>query len=140
MTPEELHHLVEHLRSLPRETELVEFKHNNADPHEVGEYISALANGAALHRQGQAFALWGIEDGSHNLLGTSFRPRQQKVGNEELENWLLRLLSPRIDFRIHEGRINGVPVVLLEIQPATHQPVSFSGTEYGSSGGSVGSG
>ena len=130
MKPEELQHLVEHLRSLPRETEWVEFKHNNADPQEIGEYISALSNGAALHRQPQAFLLWGIEDGSHHLLGTTFQPRQAKKGNEELENWLHRLLSPHLDFRIHEGAVSGKQVALLEIQPASHQPVSFAGVEY----------
>ena len=52
------------------------------------------------------------------------------MGNEELENWLLRLLAPRIEFRIHEGEVNGKRVVLLDIQPASHQPVSFAGTEY----------
>jgi predicted HTH transcriptional regulator len=130
MTPAELQRLVEHLRSLPRETEWVEFKHNNCDPQEIGEYISALSNAAALHRQSQAFVIWGIEDGTHNLLGTTFRPRQQKMGKEELENWLLRLLTPRIDFRIHEGNLSGVPVVVLEIQPASHQPVAFNGVEH----------
>jgi predicted HTH transcriptional regulator len=130
MKPEEFQHLVEHLRFLSGETEWVEFKHNNADPHEIGEYISALSNGAALLRQTHAYALWGIEDRSHNVVGTTFRPREAKVGNEELENWILRLLSPRIDIRIHEGEVNGHHMVLLEIQPATHQPVSFSGTEY----------
>jgi predicted HTH transcriptional regulator len=130
MTPEELHHLVEHIRSLPRETEWVEFKHDNSDPQEIGEYISALSNGAALHRQGRAYLVWGIEDGTQNLLGTTFHPRRQKVGNEELENWLLRLLNPRIDFGIHEGIVLGKAVVLLEVQPATLQPVAFAGVEY----------
>jgi len=130
MKPEELQRLVEHLRSLPRETEWVEFKHNKADPQDIGECISALANGAALHRQGQAFMLWGIADGSHDLVGTTFRPRQTKVGNEEVENWLLRLLNPRIEIRIHEGDLHGRHVVLFEVQPAFHQPVSFSGIEY----------
>ena len=126
----EIQHLVDHLRSLPRETEWMEFKHNNSDPQEIGEYISALSNAAALHRQPQAFILWGIEDGSHNLLGTTFQPKQTKKGNEELENWLLRLLTPRIDFRIHEGDVSGKHVVLLEIQPASYQPVAFAGVEY----------
>lgn len=130
MTLEELHHLVEYHRSLPRETEWVEFKHNNSDPQEIGEYISALSNSAALNRQTRAYLLWGIEDGTQNLLGTTFRPRRQKVGNEELENWLLRLLNPRIDFGIHEGDILGKAVVLLDIQPATLQPVAFAGVEY----------
>lgn len=130
MTNEELHILVEHLRSLPRETEWVEFKHNKADPQEIGEYISALSNGAALHRQAHGYLLWGIEDGTHDLVGTYFRPCETKVGNEELENWLLRLLNPRMDCRIHEGAVDGKDVVLLEVQPATHQPVGFSGTEF----------
>ncbi|HEX9284782.1 MAG TPA: ATP-binding protein [Nitrospirales bacterium] len=130
MTPEELHRLVDHLRSMPRETEWVEFKENNADPKEIGECLAALSNGAALHRQAQAFAVWGIEDETHDLVGTTFRPRDAKVGNEEVENWWLRLLTPRIEFRIHEGDANGKRVVLMEIQPATHQPVSFSGIEY----------
>lgn len=130
MKSEEFQHLVEHIRSLPRETEWVEFKHNNSDPQEIGEYISALANGAALHRQPQAFLLWGIEDGSHNHVGTSFKPRQAKKGNEALENWLHRLLSPHIDFHFHEGQTGGKDVVLLVIQPASHQPVSFAGVEY----------
>jgi ATP-dependent DNA helicase RecG len=130
MTPEDLHHLVKHLRSLPRETEWVEFKHNKSDPQEIGEYLSALSNSAALYHKGRAFILWGIEDASNNLLGTSFSPRKKKVGNEELENWLLRLLTPRIDFKIHEGMVGGKQVVLFEIQPASYQPVSFSGTEY----------
>jgi len=130
MKPEELQHLIEHLRSLPRETEWVEFKHNNSEPQEIGEYLSALANGAALHRQPRAFLLWGIEDGSHKLVGTTFKPRQTKKGNEELENWLHCLLSPKLDFHFHEGQVSGKDVVLMEIEPASHQPVSFSGVEY----------
>lgn len=36
------------LRKLPNETEWAEFKHNKAEPDEIGEYLSALANTAAL--------------------------------------------------------------------------------------------
>ena len=39
--------LLHELRQLPKETEWVEFKCNNANPEEIGEYISALANSAA---------------------------------------------------------------------------------------------
>ncbi len=35
--------LVHELRKLPTESEWVEFKHNNADPEKIGEYLSALA-------------------------------------------------------------------------------------------------
>lgn len=43
-----LDQLVRELMALPRETQWLEFKHNNYDPVMIGKDISALANGAAL--------------------------------------------------------------------------------------------
>jgi len=122
--------LVEELRKLPRETEWLEFKHNNADPDMIGERLSALANAAALEGKTSAYLIWGIEDESHELLGTSFDPASQKIGNEELENWLLRSLNPKIDFSFNLLSIEGKPVVLLEVPRANQSPVQFKGTEY----------
>jgi ATP-dependent DNA helicase RecG len=51
--------LVNELRKLPAETGWVEFKHNNADPEAIGEYISALANSAALAGKANAYLVWG---------------------------------------------------------------------------------
>ena len=123
-------HLLNELRSLPRETEWVEFKHNNADPQEIGEYISALANSAALLRKHFGYIVWGIEDAGHAIVGTSFKPRETKVGNEEMENWLLHNLEPRVDIKIHEDEIEGKHIVLFEIQTANNRPVRFKDTEY----------
>jgi hypothetical protein len=47
--------LVRELCSLPRETEWLEFKVNNADPQEIGEYLSALANEASLCNQPRGY-------------------------------------------------------------------------------------
>ena len=122
--------LVRELCKLPQETEWVEFKVNNQEPQTVGEYIAALANAAALHGKTHGYVLWGIEDKTHSIVGTSFSPAAAKKGNEPLESWLLRLLRPRIDFRFHEIMIDGQRVVLLEIDRAVHQPVAFTGTEF----------
>ncbi len=122
--------LLEQLIALPKETEWVEFKHNNENPQEIGEYISALANSATLHGQNSAYSVWGVDDETHQILGTQFKPRKKKIGNEELENWLLRLLDPKINFKIYEFTFQFKDVVLLEIPSATHQPVRFSGEEY----------
>lgn len=127
---EELDRLLSSLLPLPKETEWVEFKHNNDAPEEMGEYISALANTAALLGKDRAYMMWGVEDMTHRILGTSFRPRHAKVGNEELENWLLRLLEPRSEFRIHEWQHNGNNIVLFEIYPAHHAPIRFKGEEW----------
>lgn len=126
----ELLGILSELRKLPRETEWVEFKHNNAEPEEIGEYLSALANAAALTGKVQAYLVWGVDDKTHEIVGTTFNPASTKVGNEELESWLLRLLSPKINFRFHVLQADGLPVVLLEIGVAFRQPVQFKGTEF----------
>jgi len=122
--------LVREMCKLSHETEWVEFKLNNADPQEVGEYLSALANSAALCGKAFAYLVWGIADESHDVVGTTFSPAQAKVGNEELENWLLRLLMPKIHFRFHEFEMDGQRVVLLEIARAFRHPVQFQGQEF----------
>ncbi|MCX5648171.1 MAG: putative DNA binding domain-containing protein [Planctomycetota bacterium] len=129
-SPEYLASLLQELRQLPKETEWVEFKCNNANPEEIGEYISALANSAALEGKANAYLVWGIADGTHDVVGTTFRPTQAKKGNEELENWLIRLLSPRIHFRFVEFQADGKLVSMVEIPRAAHQPVQFQGVEY----------
>jgi len=122
--------LVRELRKLPQETEWVEFKHNNANPQELGEYLSALANSAALLGKVNAYLVWGVDNQTHDIIGTTFKPTGVKCGNEELESWLLRLLEPKINFRFHELTIEEKPVVLLEIGAAFRHPVRFSGLEY----------
>lgn len=131
MTDLTLQSRLDHLLALPAETEWVEFKHNNADPEQMGEYLSALSNSAVLHDQARAWLAWGVRDADHAVVGTTFRPRQAKVGNQDLEGWLTTKTYPRVDFRIHEFDYRpGVPVVLFEIFPCWHTPVRFGDHEF----------
>lgn len=130
MDKTQIQSLVFELTALPNETEWVEFKHNKVIPDEIGEYVSALANSAALHGKLCAYVLWGVDDETRQIVGTTFRPRELKVGNEAFENWLLVHLDPRVDVRFHEGMVDDKPVVLFEVQPATYRPIRFKGTEY----------
>lgn len=100
------------LLRLPAETEGVECKRDNTDSKTIGEYISALANSAALHGKLTASIVWGVADGTHAAVGTGFRPKQKEQGNEDLESWLLHQLKPRIDFKIHESDSGGTNMVL----------------------------
>lgn len=125
-----LNGLIRELCKLPQETEWVEFKHNNDNPDEIGEYLSALANSAALNGKANAYLLWGIENDTHEIIGTTFSPSAKKIGGEEIENWLLRLLSPKIYFRFFEFEMDGHAIVLLEIGQAFRHPVQFKQQEF----------
>lgn len=129
-TPEHLTGLVSELRGFPAEAGWVEFKENFADPNEIGEYISALSNTAALEGKPSAYLAWGSQDGTHEVVGTSFQPTQTKKGNENLENWLLRLLDSQLRFRFLELIYEEQPVVLLEIPRAATNPIRFRGQEF----------
>lgn len=122
--------LVRELLKLPRETEWVELKRNNDNPDDIGEYLSALANSAALEEKAFAYVLWGIDDATRAIIGTPFTPAEKKVGNEELESWLLRLLSPKIDFRFFDVGLPEGHVVVLEVARAFPHPVKFKNEEY----------
>ena len=122
--------LLSELTKLGHETEWLEFKHNNADPESIGEYISALSNSAALCGKANAYIIWGIDDSSHEIEGTTFNPINAKVGNEELENWLLRLITPKISFEFYVIEIGEKNVVLLEIESAFRHPVRFETQEF----------
>ena len=130
MNPIQLERLLDGLCRLPAEREWVEFKENRAEPEEIGEYVSALANSARLKGEPFGYLVWGVRDGDHGVVGTDFDPATAKKGNEELEHWLVRLLSPRLDIRFHAFASEGKPVVILEVPAALHTPVRFAGSEY----------
>jgi len=130
MDKDTLKKIIDDLRRLPNETEWVEFKVNNYAPQEIGENISALSNSACLHNKVKAYIVFGIDDKSHNVIGTSFKPKNTKRGNEEIENWIATHLRPRIDFIIHEYNYDGKDVVIFEIDATTNTPVEFNGMAY----------
>ena len=82
MTLPQLSALLTELLRQPGECEWLEFKHNNDNPEQIGEYLSALANSTALHGRDVGYLVWGIDDTTRQVVGTTFKPRQAKKGNE----------------------------------------------------------
>lgn len=121
--------LIRELCHLPAETQWAEFKENNANPEMIGELISALSNSAALNGKETAYIVWGIADGSHEIIGTTFHPATTKRGNQDLESWLVQMLSPRLLLRFLTTEVEGNRVVVLEIPAARGSPTAFSGKE-----------
>jgi predicted HTH transcriptional regulator len=70
---------VETVRAFERENEWVELKHNNSNPEDIGEYISAIANSAALMKEPAGLIIWGIEDATHEIVGTNSNPTWTKL-------------------------------------------------------------
>jgi predicted HTH transcriptional regulator len=122
---ENLSNLVLELCKLPAETTWVEFKHNNWSPQMIGEDISALANSAVLADRNYAYMIWGVEDETHNIVGTDVRLPLEKKGNQELENWLRFLLSKNADFEFHSVDIDGKHVEVIRICRSEGMPVVF---------------
>ena len=70
-------------------------------------YISALENSSALVGKAFAHVVWGNSDRDHAVVGTDFDPNAAKVSDESLEGWLLRLLEPKLHFRVFQVFIDG---------------------------------
>lgn len=130
MNEAEIRRIIDELTHLNGETEWVEFKENYFNPEEIGEYISALANSACYLDKEKAYLIYGIEDKTHKIRGTRVNLKKEKVGNEEMENWIARLLTPRVDFEIWSGGFQNKFISIIKIDPARHQPVRFMGTAY----------
>jgi ATP-dependent DNA helicase RecG len=131
MNTQELIAVLDRLRAEPHESEWLEFKANRFEPQVLGEYISALANSACLLGKPRAYLVFGIEDGSHAVMGTTFDPQAEKgKGDQLLPLWLSRGVHPNTGFEIHSFTYHGQRVVLFEIHPAFDQPVKFYGKAY----------
>ena len=79
MNDPELTSLLQELISLPNETEWVEFKLNYVRPEEIGEYLSALSNSGCLHNKEKGYLVFGIQNQTHKIVGTSFKPTCKKL-------------------------------------------------------------
>ena len=87
---ENLDRLIIELCKYPNETPWIEFKHNNYEPFMIGCDISALANSAALAEKSCSYMLWGIDDVTHEIVGTDHSLQTLKKGSEEVFNIINR--------------------------------------------------
>ena len=78
MNETQFEQLIRSLAALAHETEWAEFKCNNADPDEIGEYISAISNSAALLEKPKEYLVWGIDDEAHSIVGTPSAATRKK--------------------------------------------------------------
>lgn len=122
--------LIDELRAQPAELPWLEFKKNNVDPDGIGKRCSALSNGARLESRDCGFMLWGIDDTSHEVVGTHFDPATFRVGSQEFQFWLAQRLQPSVAFSFRTVDHPDGRVVILEVPAATSAPVGFNNIAY----------
>ncbi len=126
MNNQQLIELLTELVKQPNESEWVEFKLNFHSPEEIGERLSALSNGACIHNQPFGYLVFGVEDKTHLIKGTTFKAKSHTKGNEDLEHWLATRLNPRIDFTVYEFDYDSSRHISIYVIPAAkNQPVEF---------------
>jgi len=133
MVNKEFIYLLEELTALPVETEWIEFKMGKGciSDEQIGEYISAMSNGATVKNKPYGYLIWGIEDNSHIIKGTNFTFINAKHGgNQDLELFLHTYLYPKINFEIFEFEYQSKHIVLLRIPAAKGEPTNFQKKPY----------
>jgi ATP-dependent DNA helicase RecG len=126
----ELVELVDRLRREPDESEWLEFKGQACAPQEIGEYFSALANSAALKRKLRGYLVFGVENRTHRVVGSSFDPNRETHSSQALLVWLAMGLDPRVSFSVDVVRHPDGRIVLFDVEATHDRPVRFRGTAH----------
>ena len=132
MSEGEIISLVDHLRAETAEKEWFEFKRAQVQPNErLGEYLSALANSAALAHRPYGYLILGVRNDTHEVKGTSFDYRTEKVkGNQDLWFWTTTKLNPPTAVDVYEAQHPDGRVVVFRVGASRDQPVEFDGVAY----------
>lgn len=125
-----IENLVNDLLMCKEELEWLEFKENWFDKDGLGEYISAISNSTAYYGRKEGYFIWGIKDGNHELVGTSFDQNMSVNGNEPLKHYLERQLTPDVRFEFYEELIEGKRIVVMVVPAAKNVPTAFKGVRY----------
>ena len=121
--------IVKELCAYDDEQEWFEFKENWFQPETLGEYVSAMSNAAAFHYKKYAYFVWGVNNDTHEIVGTTFN-QYCEYNKEPYQNYLARNLSPSVNFSFEEETIDGNRVVVLVIPAAEEIPTAFKEKRY----------
>lgn len=100
---DDLKKIVQSILSSTNEEEWYEFKENWYDTVGIGEYISSLSNAAAMCGEDCAYLVWGVNNDTHEVTGTSFNYHID-VRNEPLQHFLARQVNPISDSLLPKSR------------------------------------
>lgn len=131
--------LIDILRELLKnsENEYIEFKRaeNNFDTDKLGKYFSAMANEATLQNKQFGWIIFGIDDKTHEVLGTNycidnnFNNIKKQISDNTTDN--ISFLDV-YSIYYHENR-----VIMFQVPAAVGMPINWKGYPYGRTGESL---
>ena len=127
--------ILENLLLLEDEYEWLDFKENWFNKDEIGEYISAVANGACLCDKEYGYIIWGVKDNSRDIVGTSIN-FDKDINHEPYKHYLARNLKPSIAFEVIEKEYQGKRIVMLQIPSSKSVQTKYKDVSYFSIGSS----
>lgn len=120
------------------ENEVVEFKQsgNSFPSHDLGKYVSALANEANLRAKDRAWLVFGVDDKSRSIVGTDYKRDSEHLQADKMQ---VRNGTGGLTFsEIHVVEHSAGRVILFEIPAApTGMPITWNGHYYGRAGESL---
>jgi len=138
MEEKDIREKLDELRGALAESEIVEFKgaiNDNFPTSDIGKYFSALSNEANLQNADCAWLVFGIEDKTKNIVGTSYRSDQNRL------NGLKKQIADNITNNISFTAIYTLPaprVIMFRIPPAPRGiPLAWKGHYYARDGESL---
>lgn len=130
LSKEQLESCLDIALSQDEETEWSEFKENFHGAEELGQTISALANGACYAAQPYGYLVFGVSD-DKEIVGTSFNFQKEKRGNSNLELWLRNAITKEAEYYVFDWvREDDKRLVLFIIRAAQTTPVHFQSQPY----------
>lgn len=129
----ELQHILNELRNLSSENEIVEFKEAKTgyDFNKLGKYFSALSNEANLKGKPFAWLIFGVENKKHSIVGSQYRTTRKDL--DSLKSEIANKTTNRITFiEIYELNEPQGRVVMFQIPAAPKGfPIAFDGHYFG---------
>lgn len=121
--------ILENLLQLSAEYEWFDFKENWFNKDEIGQYISAISNGATICGKEFGYIFWGVTDKNHEIVGTDLN-FEKDIDNEPYKHYLARNLKPSISFEFSYFEYKSKRIAVLVIPSAKSVPTKYMNEVY----------
>lgn len=139
LTERKLIEILNRLRAMEGETEVVEFKwaQNSFSDEDLGQYFSALSNEANLKAVEYSWLVFGVDNKTHDVLGSNYKSTRPSL--DAMKKKIADQTTNRITFEeIYAFKYNGHRIVMFQIPAAPlGLPIAYKGHYYGRDGESL---